>query len=103
MRKKMYVAAAIAALAVAAEAGVTVDVNNKIDDDIKKSFNDYDIESELLRYHRPLLKGITNNTQNLQVDQMLLASYNGDASDIDAVGGCYDNCYKNCHGSRSWR
>tara|TARA_Y100001972_G_scaffold34560_1_gene42888 strand:+ start:3748 stop:4059 length:312 start_codon:yes stop_codon:yes gene_type:complete len=103
MRKKMFVAVAISSLAMASEAGVTVNVDKAVNDDLVDSFKDYDIESEMLKYHRPLLQGIINGARNLPVDEMLLASYNGDASDIDAVGGCYDNCYKNCHGSRSWR
>ena len=103
MRKKMFVAVAISSLAMAAEAGSTVNVDASVSDKLVESFKDYDIESEMLKYHRPLLKGIANGTHNLPVDEMILASYNGDASDIDAVGGCYDNCYKNCHGSRSWR
>lgn len=104
MRKSKYAMMLITSMAVAAQAGVEFDVSQKSSSENNPiDAADYDVKQKIVAHHRDLLKGMTNSAQDIFVDEMLLASYNGDASDITEIGGCYDNCYKNCHGSRSWR
>lgn len=119
-------AATLSALAGAASAGHTVNVDSsKIDislsENIQATLKDAQFKKELQEnaifdfsvFHNHL--AIDNEETIISEDLLMLATgveqwVDGDATSVNKIipnpmwdTDCYTNCHSNCHGSRSWR
>lgn len=105
MRKSRYIAIALTAIAVSAEAGIKIHVDNHQDnvDTYIESIREYDNRRKLNSHFDSYVKGIVIQKSEISIDVLIAAVGQGDQTSITEVGGCYLNCYHNCHGSRSWR